>query len=73
LAQARGLGYHAAITEATGAASQQVFRKAGFQPVAVAPYGDFSYNGNHIFSAIQGVEGTILMTLQLATPPPAKA
>jgi ribosomal protein S18 acetylase RimI-like enzyme len=73
MAQARGLGYHAVLTEATGVASQQVFRRAGFQPVAVAPYGDFSYNGHHIFSAIQGAEGTILMTLQLAAPPPSKS
>ncbi len=72
IAQARRLGYQTAVTEATGAASQHVFRKAGFQSVATAPYCDFSYGGQHVFSAITGVEGTILMTLELGGHPPSR-
>jgi ribosomal protein S18 acetylase RimI-like enzyme len=65
LAQAHGLGYRTAVTEATGAASQQVFRRAGFHHVATASYRDFVYGGERVFSAITVAEGTFLMTRDL--------
>ena len=71
IAQAQRLGYQTAVTEATGAASQHVFRKARFQGVATARYRDFAYGGQHVFSAITGVEGTMLMTLDLQGHPPS--
>ena len=58
-------GYGTAITEATGGASQHVFRKPGFRDLFVAPYKEFSFEGRHVFSAIEGVAGTILMARDL--------
>ena len=65
MAQAQALGYHTAVTEPTGAASQQVFRRAGFHHVATASYRDFVFGGERVFAAIMGVEGTMLMTRAL--------
>ena len=65
LAQAQRRGYLMAVTEATGAVSHHVFRKVGFQHVATASYCDFSHEGQLVFSAITGVEGTMLMTRDL--------
>jgi len=69
-AQASGLGYRTAVTEATGAASQQVFRRAGFRHVATASYRDFVYGGQRVFSTITDAEGTFLMTRDLDEPTP---
>lgn len=65
LEQAHALGYRTAVTEATGAASQQVFRRAGFDHVATASYRDFVFGGERVFSAITDAEGTFLMTRDL--------
>jgi len=65
MAQAHALGYRTAVTEATGATSQRVFRRAGFRHVATASYRDFVYGGERVFSAIIGAEGTFLMTRDL--------
>jgi len=62
---AKQLGYTTAITEATGSASQRVFRKLGFVDALVTPYKDFTFDGVRVFSSIDGVEGTILMTRNL--------
>lgn len=65
IANATRIGYRTAITEATGSASQHVFRKRGFRDLLRASYKEFMFNGQRVFSSIDGVEGTILMTREL--------
>lgn len=65
IANAARIGYRTAITEATGSASQRVFRKHGFMDLFVASYKEFTFNGRRVFSSIEGVEGTVLMTREL--------
>jgi ribosomal protein S18 acetylase RimI-like enzyme len=55
------LGYRHAVVEATGAASQHVFRKAGFVERCRASYADFRHAGKAPFAGIQGHEATLLM------------
>jgi ribosomal protein S18 acetylase RimI-like enzyme len=58
-------GYQTAITEATGAASQRVFRKLGFRDLHASSYRHFTYNGEAVFASITDVDGTILMAADL--------
>jgi ribosomal protein S18 acetylase RimI-like enzyme len=58
-------GYRVAVTEATGSVSQHVFRKLGFHDVLAAPYKDFSFKGQRVFSSILDPEATILMEREL--------
>ena len=58
-------GYRHAVTEATGSASQHVFRKLGFRDVLSASYKDFLFNGQAVFSSIAEPEATILMEREL--------
>ncbi len=66
IANAARIGYRTAITEATGSASQHVFRKRDFTDRFVASYKEFTFNGQCVFSSIEGVEGTVLMTRELS-------
>lgn len=54
-------GYRTAVTEATGALSQHIFRKAGFVDRHVARYADFVFEGKHVFHSIKNPPGTVLM------------
>src|SRR5262245_33273271 len=57
-----GKGYHTAVTEATGAISQHIFRsKFGFQDRLEIPYKTFVFEGRRVFASIRGHTGTILM------------
>jgi GNAT superfamily N-acetyltransferase len=58
-------GYRTAVTEATGARSQHVFRTRGFQDRLTAPYTAFRFAGRPVFAAIPGQVGTVLMERQL--------
>lgn len=66
LAWGRERGYRVALTEATGSASQHIFRKLGFQARHLAFYRSFEFAGQRVFSSIQEPEGTVLMTLELS-------
>jgi len=61
LANGKARGYATAVAEATGSVSQHVFRKLGFRDVQMAPYKDFAFDGQFVFSSIAGPLGTILM------------
>ena len=65
LDNATRLEYGTALTEATGSASQHIFRKLGFTELLTASYQDFLFNGAPVFSSIQGVAGTLLMARTL--------
>jgi ribosomal protein S18 acetylase RimI-like enzyme len=65
LGRARSLGYGVAVTEATSVVSQHIFRKLGFREVLFAPYKDFVFEGQTVFSSITGSESTILMDKEL--------
>lgn len=65
LENARALGYRCAVLEATGAASQHVFRKLGFRELGRIPYGDFHFMGERIFRAVPEPEAALLMELPL--------
>src|SRR5262245_48666969 len=57
-----GTGYHTAVTEATGAISQHIFRsKFGFQGRLEILYKTFVYGGRRVFASVEGHTGTILM------------
>lgn len=61
LENARTRGYRRAVTEATGAVSQHVFGKMGFQERARISYQEFQYEGKAVFSSIASHGGTLLM------------
>lgn len=61
LANGARRGYRVAVTEATGPASQHVFRKLGFQDVYSRTYRDFLYQGRRVFETIEEQGGAILM------------
>ena len=63
--QATRLGYVMAITEATGSASQHIFRKLGFRELLTVSYREFLFQGIRVFSSIEGVDGTRLMVRTL--------
>jgi ribosomal protein S18 acetylase RimI-like enzyme len=65
LTNGKARGYRLAVTEATGSVSQHVFRKLGFRDVLAAPYKDYVFNGQRVFSSIVGPEATILMEREL--------
>jgi ribosomal protein S18 acetylase RimI-like enzyme len=65
LANGKGRGYRTAVTEATGAASQRVFRKCGFEELLVASYQQFAFNEQRVFSGIVEPEGAALMVRDL--------
>ncbi len=54
-------GYRAALTEATGAVSQHIFRKHDFVDRFRISYRDFKYEDKAVFASIQEHEGAILM------------
>ncbi len=58
-------GFRWAVTEATGVVSQRVFGKLGFNEQVRQRYHDFRYNGEPIFSFIDGHDGTVLMDKSL--------
>jgi ribosomal protein S18 acetylase RimI-like enzyme len=58
-------GYKTAVTEATGALSQHIFRKAGFVDQQIASYADFVFDAKHVFRSIKNPSGTVLMDKQL--------
>ncbi len=61
LENASAKGYRRAVTEATGAASQHLFSKLGFQERLRITYQDFRYEGEAVFSSIADHGGTALM------------
>jgi len=61
LANGRQRGYTTAVTEATGAISQHVFRKLGFRELFLASYKTFQFHGERVLASIAEPEGTILM------------
>lgn len=63
--QAAANGYRTAVTEATGSMSRHVFRKLGFVDRFQVPYREFMFDGQRVFSSIEGVDGTVLMTREL--------
>lgn len=54
-------GYGRAVTEATGAVSQHVFRTAGFQERVRVSYEDFTHDGEAVFASISRHGGAALM------------
>lgn len=60
------LGFRVAITEATGGASQRVFRKLGFRDLFSTSYNEFVHEGERVFASIPGVDGTVLMVRELS-------
>ncbi len=65
ITHATRLGYRMAVTEATGSASQHVFRKLGFSELFSVTYRDFTFGGSRVFSGIQGVSSALLMVRSL--------
>jgi ribosomal protein S18 acetylase RimI-like enzyme len=65
LANAGLRGYRHAVAEATGLASQHIFRRHGFRDLLSAPYRDFLFEGKPVFSSIVGPEATILMEREI--------
>jgi ribosomal protein S18 acetylase RimI-like enzyme len=61
-------GYQTALTEATGALSQHIFRKEGFTDRQVARYADFAFDQELVFRSIRTPEGAVLMDKQLHLP-----
>jgi len=45
--------------------SQHVFRKLGFVGRFQVPYQEFMFDGQRVFSSIEGVDGTVRMTREL--------
>lgn len=60
-------GYAMAVTEATGAVSQSIFRKAGFTERLRVEYKDYVFEGHRVFQSIEGHVGTLLMDKALGT------
>ena len=65
LENARRKGFRYAVTEATGAVSQHVFGKLGFQERHRVLYQDYRFENRAVFSSIRGHAGTLLMDLAL--------
>ena len=65
LANGKSRGYWRAVTEATGASSQHVFRKCGFEELFLASYRQFTFNGQRVFASIVDPEGAALMARDL--------
>jgi ribosomal protein S18 acetylase RimI-like enzyme len=61
LANGRQKGYTHAVTEATGAVSQHVFRKLGFGDRFRVSYQDYRYDARAVFASIRDHEAAILM------------
>jgi ribosomal protein S18 acetylase RimI-like enzyme len=61
LANGRKKGYRHALTEATGAVSQRVFRKLGFEERYRVSYQDYRHDGEAVFASISGHPGAALM------------
>jgi ribosomal protein S18 acetylase RimI-like enzyme len=61
LAHAAGRGFRFAFTEATGRASQHIFRKLGFQERHTVAYEDFRFDGRPVFASIDSTVGIVLM------------
>ncbi len=57
----RKKGYRRAMTEATGAVSQRVFRKLGFEERYRVAYQGFRYQGESVFASITAHNGAALM------------
>ncbi len=58
-------GYRHAFAEATGLASQHIFRKAGFRERGAVLYEQFAYEGKRVFGSITEHGGTRLMVRSL--------
>ncbi|MCX7602184.1 MAG: hypothetical protein N2Z75_09645 [Meiothermus sp.] len=67
LANGAKRGYRMAVTEATGRASQHIFRKLGFRELAMELYGEFLYEGQCVFKAVEAHGGAILMERDVDT------
>jgi ribosomal protein S18 acetylase RimI-like enzyme len=65
LMNGRQRGYRMAVTEATGNASQHIFRRLGFVERLAAKYADFEFEGRRVFASIEGTAGALLMDKQL--------
>ena len=65
LANGRQHGYARAVTEATGAVSQNVFRKLGFAEQARVSYQVYRYEGRPVLASIRGHEAAILMDREI--------
>ncbi len=61
LENARVKRYKHAVTEATGAISQRVFRQLGFTEQVRAAYQEYQYEGRAVFASIREHEVAILM------------
>jgi ribosomal protein S18 acetylase RimI-like enzyme len=66
LENAKGRGYSTAVVEATGPASQNIFRKLGFTDRVRRPYA-----GHPIFGTVAHAGGTVLMERTLTAGPPS--
>ena len=73
LANAGMRGYRVAITEATGRASQHVFRKLAFVERARRSYADYRYRGEAVFASIAEQGGPILMERQVSIVAPGSS
>jgi ribosomal protein S18 acetylase RimI-like enzyme len=58
-------GYRVAIAEATSRKSQHIFRELGFAERAQILYGDYLFEGEHVFAGIAEQGGPILMEKML--------
>jgi len=61
LANGARRGYRTAVTEATNAVSQHIFRKQGFVDRVQRSYRDHRFEGRSFFASIEGHVGPILM------------
>lgn len=60
-------GYRRAVTEATNAVSQRVFRKHGFVERVRRSYAEHRFGGRSVFASIAGQGGPMLMDRELKT------
>jgi len=58
-------GFRRAVTEATGSASQHIFRQHGFAARVRRSYRDYRFRGEAVFAGIQAPEGTVFMDKSL--------
>jgi ribosomal protein S18 acetylase RimI-like enzyme len=62
-----GKHYRTAVVEASGLASQHVFRKRGFTERVEIPYKNYTYQGRRPFESVSAVPSIILLDRPLTT------
>lgn len=65
VANAGSRGYQYALTEATSAPSQHVFRQGGFRELHAVPYGTFEYHGRRPFASVLTPPSALLMEREI--------